>query len=34
MDGVKVAFGNGRMTVKASGQSAIDRKDWRALVHM
>ena len=31
MDGVKVAFGNRRMTVEAARQCA---KEWRALAHM
>ena len=30
-DGVKVAFGNRGMTVEAA---RIDRKEWRALLHM
>ena len=34
MDGVKVALGNRGMTVEAARQSAKDRKEWRALVHM
>ena len=34
MDAVKVALGNRGMTVKAARQSANDRKEWRALVHM
>ena len=34
MDGVKVTFGNGGITVEAAGQCAIDRKECRALVHM
>ena len=34
MDGVKVALGNGGMTVEAARQCAKDRKAWRALVHM
>ena len=34
MNGVKVALGNGGMTVEAARQSAKDRKEWRALVHM
>ena len=34
MDGVKVAFGNRGMTAEAARQSAKDRKEWRALVHM
>ena len=34
MDGVKVAQGNGGMTVEAARQCARDRKEWRALVHM
>ena len=33
MDGVKVALGNGGMTVKAARQCAKDRKQWRALVY-
>ena len=33
MDGLKVALGRG-MTVEAARQCAIDRKEWRALVHM
>ena len=34
MDDVKVALGNRGMTVEAARQSAKDRKEWRALVHM
>ena len=34
MGGVKVALGNRGMTVEAARQSAKDRKEWRALVHM
>ena len=34
MDGVKVALGNGGMTVEAARQCAKDRKEWRALVRM
>ena len=34
MDGVKVAFGNRGMTVKAARQCVKNRKEWRALVHM
>ena len=34
MDGVKVALGNRGMTVEAARQSAKDRKEWRALLHM
>ena len=34
MDGVKVAFGNGGVTVEAARQYAKDRKASRALVHM
>ena len=34
MDGVKVALGNRGMTVEAARQSAKDRNEWRALVHM
>ena len=34
MDGVKVALGNRGMTVKAARQCAVDRKEWRSLVHM
>ena len=34
MDGVKVALGNRRMTVKAARQCAKDGKEWRAVVHM
>ena len=34
MDGVKLALGNGGITVEAAGQCAKDRKEWRALVHM
>ena len=34
MDGVKVALGNGGMTVDAARQCAKDRNAWRALVHM
>ena len=34
MDGVKVALGNGGMTVKVARQCAKDRRAWRALVHM
>ena len=34
MDGVKVALGNRGMTVEAARECAIDRKAWRALVHM
>ena len=34
MDGVKVALVNRGMTVEAAPQCAIDRKDWRALVHL
>ena len=33
MDGVKVALGNGGMTVEAARQCAKDRKQWRALIH-
>ena len=32
--GVKVALGNRGMTVEAARESAKDRKEWRALVHM
>ena len=31
---MKMALGNGRMTVKALRQEAKDRKEWRDLVHM
>ena len=34
MDVVKVAFGNGGMTVQAARQCARDRKEWRPLVQM
>ena len=34
MDGVKVALGNGGMTVEAARQCAKDLKEWRALAHM
>ena len=34
MDGVKVALGNRGMTVEAARQSAKDRIESRALVHM
>ena len=34
MDGVKVALGNRGMTVEAVRQSAKDRKEWIALLHM
>ena len=34
MDGAKVALGNRGMTVEAVRQSANDRKEWRAIVHM
>ena len=34
MDGVKVALGNGRITVEAARQCAKDQKEWRALVHI
>ena len=34
MEGVKVALGNRGVTVEAARQSAKDRKEWRALVHM
>ena len=34
MDGVKVAFGNRRMSVEAASQCPKDQKGWRALVHM
>ena len=34
MDGVKVALGNGGMTVEVARQCAKNRKAWRALVHM
>ena len=34
MDGVKVALVNRGVTVEAARQSAKDRKEWRALVHM
>ena len=34
MDGVKVALGNGGMTVEAARQCAKDWKAWRALEHM
>ena len=34
MDGVKVALGNRGITMEAARQSAKDRKEWRALVHM
>ena len=34
MDGVKVALGNRGMTAEAARQSAKDRKQWRALLHM
>ena len=34
VDDVKVALGNGGMTVEAARQCAKDRKEWRALVHM
>ena len=34
MDGVKVAFGNRRMTVEAARQCAKDRQEWRAREHI
>ena len=34
MEGMKVALSNRGMTVEAARQSAKDRKEWRALVHM
>ena len=34
MDGVKVALGNGEITVEVARQCAKDMKEWRALVHM
>ena len=34
MDAVKVVLVNRGMTVEAARQSAKDRKEWRALVHM
>ena len=34
MNGVKLAFGSKGMTMKAVRQCAIDKKEWRALVHM
>ena len=34
MDDVKVALGNGGMTVEAARQCAKDREEWRALGHM
>ena len=34
MDGVKVALGNRGTTVEAARQSAKDREEWRALVHL
>ena len=34
MDGVKVALGDGGMTVVAARQSPKDRKKWRALIHV
>ena len=34
MDGVKVVLDNRGMTVEAARQCALDRKAWRALVHM
>ena len=34
MDAVKVALGNGGMTVEAARKCAKDRKECRALVHM
>ena len=34
MDGVKVSFGDRRITVEAARQCAKDRKEWRALVHI
>ena len=34
MDGMKVALGNGGMTVEAARQCAKDRREWRALVHV
>ena len=33
MVGIKVALGNGGMTVEAARQCAKDLKEWRALVH-
>ena len=33
MDGVKVALGNRGMTVEATRQCAINRKEWRPLVY-
>ena len=34
MDSVKVALGGRSMTVEAARQSAKDKKEWKALVHM
>ena len=34
MDGVMVTLGYRGMTVEAARQSAKDRKEWRALVHI
>ena len=34
MDVVKVSLGSRGMTLEAARQSANDRKEWRALVHM
>ena len=34
MNGVKEALGNRGMNVEAARQSAKDRKEWRALVHL
>ena len=34
MDGMKVALGNRGITVAAARQSAKDRKEWRAMVHV
>ena len=34
MDGVKVALGNGGMTVEAARQCEKDRKEQRALLHV
>ena len=34
MDGLKVALGSRGMTVESERQCEIDRKKWRALVHI
>ena len=34
MDGVKMTLGSSEMTAEAARQSAKDRKEWRALVHI